>query len=389
MSGFPFSGIKVLDVSQGVAGPHAGMLLAQNGAEVIKLEPMDGDWGRTLGKRYGEFCAQAVSFNRGKQSIALNLKSEGGQTVAKRLAERADIFIESFRPGVAARLGFGYDDLRTLRADIIYLSISGFGQKGEYRDLRVTDAVIQAFSGWMTLHRDGDGTPMRSDITAIDVLTGLYAYQAIASAFIERLRNGNGAHIDCSMMQAAAAFQSAKIIEAYMEDGRPQVSYVPVGVMPTSDGYIAISAMRDAHYAALCEQLGRPDMATDPRFATRDARREHKEVLMPMLAAEFRKQTTAHWSGRLSAAGVMNSAVNTYLDFLADPHVKSSGILPHAEVFEGTIAPTVNVPGCVPLSSGDPRGRCPAVGEHTDDILERVGIEPDERRRLRRSGAVR
>jgi crotonobetainyl-CoA:carnitine CoA-transferase CaiB-like acyl-CoA transferase len=389
MKGFPFSGIRVLDASQGVAGPHAGMLLAQGGAEVVKLEPLEGDWGRTLGKRYGEFCAQAISFNRGKKSIALDLKSEGGRAVATRLAAEADIFIESFRPGVAARLGLGYDEISARRPDVIYLSLTGFGQGGQYKSLPVTDTVIQAFSGWMTLHRDGDGTPMRSDLTAIDVMTGLYAYQAIAGAFIERLRNGNGAYIDCSMVQSAAAFQSAKILESYMEEGRPQVSYVPVGVMATSDGYIAISAMRDAHYASLCEELEEPELATDPRFATRDARRENKAVLMPLLAAGFRKKPTAHWAVRLTASGVMNSPVNTYLDFMSDPHVRETGVLSYVDSCEMGVAPAANIPGFVPLAEDDPRRRCPAVGEDADEILERIGVGADQRRSLREAGALR
>ncbi|SVB49177.1 uncharacterized protein METZ01_LOCUS202031, partial [marine metagenome] len=176
----PLDGIKVFDATQGVAGPHATMLLAQHGANVIKVEPLEGDWGRTLGKMYGDLCAHAVNFNRGKRSIALDLKSTDGIKVAQKLASDADIVVESFRPGVMARFGLGYMDIKAKRQDVIYLSVTGFGQEGPNKNLPVTDSVIQAFSGFMSINRDSEGTPQRLGMIAIDVLTGLYAYQAIS-----------------------------------------------------------------------------------------------------------------------------------------------------------------------------------------------------------------
>ncbi|MGE3710625.1 MAG: CaiB/BaiF CoA transferase family protein [Hyphomicrobiaceae bacterium] len=370
----PLAGIKVLDATQGVAGPHAGMLLAQNGADVVKLEPLDGDWGRTLGKRYGDLSAQAIVFNRGKKSIAVDLKADEGRKIAQKLAVSADIVLESYRPGVMKKLGLGYEDIRTRRPDIIYLSITGFGQNGPYSGLPVTDSVIQAFSGWMTLHRDDAGTPMRSGIIAIDVMTGLYAYQAIASALIGRLRGGGGAYIDCSMLQSAAAFQAAKSLEYFLEDGKPEVSYVPVGVMPTADGYINISAMRDAHYAALCKVLGRPDLAVHPKYDTRDKRRAHKDEVMALLRQEFAKRETAHWQRELTAAGVMNAVINTYGEFLADPHVKEIGTMSYVDHGALGTAPAANIPG-VPAFGSDARGACPSVGQHTREVLASNGYD--------------
>ena len=197
----PLEGINVFDATQGVAGPHATMLLAQHGANVIKVEPLDGDWGRTLGKVYGDLCAHAVTFNRGKRSIALDLKSTDGIKVAQKLAADADIVVESFRPGVMARFGLDYMSIKAKRNDVIYLSVPGFGQEGPNKDLPVTDSVIQAFSGFMSINRDNEGTPQRLGMIAIDVMTGLYAYQAISSAIIARIRYGEGAYIDCSLMQ--------------------------------------------------------------------------------------------------------------------------------------------------------------------------------------------
>ena len=383
------SGIKVVDVTQGIAGPHAGMLLAQHGATVIKLEPLEGDWGRTLGKRYDDLSAQAIVFNRGKKSLAVDLKTGQGRDIARRLASDSDVVLESYRPGVMSRLGLGYEDIRAMRPDVIYLSISGFGQRGPYSGLPVTDSVIQAFSGWMTLHKDPDGTPTRSGITAIDVMTGLYAYQAIASALIRRLRFGEGAYIDCSMLQSAAAFQAAKILEHYFEKGRPEASYVPVGVMPTADGYLSISAMRDSHYAALCRVLGRAELATHPRFDSRDKRRANKEELMALLRDEFRKRKTADWERELTEAGVMNSRVNAYQDFLADGHVKEAGTFGYADHGALGLAPVANIPGADLFAGDRERAWCPHVGEHSRAVLTAHGYGEDEIASLEAAGVIR
>ena len=388
-AGAAFAGIKVLDMSQGIAGPHAAMLLAQAGADVVKVEPLDGDWGRTLGKRYADQCAQSMVYNRGKRSIALDLKSVQGLTVARQLAQRADIVVESFRPGVMKRFGLAYGDLQAASPGLIYLSVTGFGQDGPYSSYPVTDAIIQAFSGWMNLHQDAQGTPMRSGMTAIDVLTGLYAYQAIATAFVAKLRFGTGRYIDCSMLQCAAAFQAGKVLEHFLEKGRPQVSYVPVGVFATADGFITISAMRDAHYAALCTQIGRPELATDPRFDSRDKRRANKEVLMPLLAQAFRAQPTAHWEDVLTRADLMNARVNTYMDMLKNEHVRAVGTFDYVDHGEHGEAPVARLPGARPLSAGDRRAETPRVGEHTLDILQELGYASSDQQALVAAGAAR
>lgn len=389
MQELPLSGFKVFDATQGIAGPHAGMLLAQQGAEVIKVEPLEGDWGRTLGRRYDDLCAQAITFNRGKRSIAIDLKKDAGLQIARKLAGQSDIVLESYRPGVMKRLGLGYEELSAGRPDLIYLSITGYGQNGSYADLPVTDSVIQAFSGWMTLNRDESGTPMRSGLTVIDVVTGLYAYQAISSAIIGRLRFNRGAYIDCSMLQSAAALQAAKIMEDFLEHGKPQVSYVPVGVMPTLDGYINISAMRDSHFDALCQELGRPDLATNSDFSTRDSRRTNKERLMPILMSEFRKRSSKEWEGKLTSVGVMNSPINTYAEFLKDKHVKEIGTfseIPHGSL---GVVPTANIPGVKPLTPNETRSSFPRIGEHTVELLLEHGYDRDEIRKLQEACVVK
>ena len=384
----PLSGIKVFDATQGVAGPHATMLLAQHGADVIKVEPLDGDWGRSLGKMYGDLCAHAVTFNRGKRSIALDLKSEDGRAVAQKLAAEADIVVESFRPGVMARFGLGYEDIKAKREDVIYLSVTGFGQDGPYSDQPVTDSVIQAFSGWMSINRDAEGTPQRIGMIAVDVMTGLYAYQAISSALIGRMRFGEGAYIDCSLMQSAAAFQGAKVMEHFIEDGAPQVLYVPVGTMKTADSHINITAMRDRHYVSLCEVLGLEELIDDPRFNTRDKRVAREAELMPMFRAEFLKKTTAEWCELLTEAEVMNSAISDYGDYLKDEHVAAVNGVAWVEHQDMGRIPIVNIPGMPKIEGADELTECAHVGQHTSTILAEAGYGAEEIAALLASNAV-
>ena len=384
----PLSGIKVFDATQGVAGPHATMLLAQHGADVIKVEPLDGDWGRSLGKMYGDLCAHAVTFNRGKRSIALDLKSEDGRAVAQKLAAEADIVVESFRPGVMARFGLGYEDIKAKRDDVIYLSVTGFGQEGPYSDQPVTDSVIQAFSGWMSINRDAEGTPQRIGMIAVDVMTGLYAYQAISSGLIGRMRFGEGAYIDCSLMQSAAAFQSAKVLEYFIEDGAPQGLYVPVGTMKTADSHINITAMRDRHYVSLCEVLGLEELIDDPRFNTRDKRGAREAELMPMIRAEFLKKTTAEWGELLTEAEVMNSAISDYGDYLKDEHVAAVDGVAWVEHQDMGRIPIVNIPGMPKIDGADALTECAHVGQHTSAILADAGYGADEIAALLASDAV-
>jgi crotonobetainyl-CoA:carnitine CoA-transferase CaiB-like acyl-CoA transferase len=368
-----FSGVRVFDATQGVAGPHCTLLLAQHGADVVKLEPNDGDWGRTLGKVYDDFCAAFLAFNRGKRSVALDLKSDAGIKAAQKLAFEADVVVESFRPDVMARFGLGYEEVKKHNPSVVYLSVTGFGQQGPNRDLPVTDSVIQAYSGWMTIHRDENGTPMRSGMIAVDVMTGLYAFQAISAALMRKFRFGEGSYIDCSLMQSAAAFQSYKILEHHLEGGAPQVLYVPVGTMKTADGFINITAMRDRHYVSLCEVLDLEHLIDDERFNTRDKRVAREKELMPIIRAEFTKKTTAEWAELLTEAGVMNAPVSTYSDFLEAEHVKAVGAVATVNHQDMPPLPLANIPGLPPIENGNGLAESPHIGQHTRDILREAG----------------
>jgi crotonobetainyl-CoA:carnitine CoA-transferase CaiB-like acyl-CoA transferase len=355
------------------------MLLAQHGADVVKAEPITGDWGRTLGRPYGQNTAHSIAFNRGKRSIALNLTKPRGLEVAQLLMKQSDVVIEAFRPGVMAKYGLAYEDAKAENPEIIYLSINGFGSEGPDHMLPVTDAVIQAFSGLMTVSRSSDGVPNRLTMIPVDVVTGLYAFQALSTALTRKFRFGKGSYIEASLMQSAAAFQAAKIMEYHLEGGEPQPLYSPVATLRTSDGYLNVTAMREQHFAALCDVIGRPEMAADPAYQGREQRIRNEAPLLAILRAEFAKQPTGYWAAKLTAAGVMNAPVQTYGDFLGHRQTKAMKAVDYVEhPGVGTIA-IAQIPGTPQVASQNiGRSRAPLIGEHTSDILAELGFGKDD-----------
>ncbi|PJK31073.1 CaiB/BaiF CoA transferase family protein [Minwuia thermotolerans] len=383
-----FDGVNVLDFTQGIAGPHATMLLAQHGANVIKVEPPEGDWGRGLGAVYGDQCAHSIAFNRGKRSLAMDMKNPDAQGVARRIAEKADVIVEAFRPGVMAKFGLGYEQVREFNPDVIYLSVTGFGQQGPYSNRPVTDAVIQAYSGLMTVNRDKDGLPQRLNMIPVDVITGLYGFQALSTALMRKFRFGGGCYIDNNLMQSAAAFQAAKIMEFHLEKGPSQPLYVPVGTMETTDGFINITAMREAHYRTLCDVMGKPEWKDDPRFDSREKRLENEAVLMPMIREVFATRSTADWAAALTEAGLMNAPVQTYGDLMANEHVRAVEAIAWVEHAQTGTVPMPHIPGQPRIDGPGPFTRAPAIGEHGAAILGEWGYSDAEIAGFRASGAV-
>lgn len=366
------SGIKVYDATQGVAGPHAAMLLALHGADVRKVEPLDGDWCRVLGKPKGQHTVESLAINRGKRSLACDLKTAEGLDIARRLIAESDIFIESFRPGVIGKMGLGYEQVREIKPDIVYASISGFGQHGPNTQRPTVDGLIQAYSGMMVMNRTPDGQPHRQGMIAVDVMTGLYAYQAISSALIRKIRFGKGAYLDINMAQSAAAFQAAKVMEHVVYDGKAPPLYVPAGMFRTADGDMVISGMRNAHFAALCEVVGRPDLADDPRWSTQAQRAEYGDIIHGELRKEFVKRTTREWLKALHAAGVLAEVVQSYGDWLEDEHSKSVQAYRWTDTSEFGALPVPRIPGILPID--DPASTPgPLIGEHSREILRELG----------------
>src|SRR6185312_6164887 len=287
-----FDGITVLDFTQGIAGPHASMLLALHGADVIKIEPLEGDWGRALGEK---------------------------------LAAKADVVMESFRPGVIKRLGFGYDDIRKVNPKVVYCSVSGFGQTGPYSKRPTVDGLIQAFSGMMVMNKLPDGTPWRQGMIAVDVTTGLYTFQALSTAIMRQFRFGEGCFIDSSLMKSAAAFQGGKLMEWIFSNGAPPVLYMPAGSYKTKNGYIMVSAMRPHHFKLLFELIGRADIAADPELQSHEARIRNAPKIIKALQETMPSKTTEEWIAILQPKDVFCERVNNYTDFLDHEHVRESG----------------------------------------------------------------
>ena len=371
----PLEGIRVFDASQGVAGPHASMLLALHGADVVKVEPLEGDWCRALGRNKQGQSLEFKNVNRGKRSIALDLKSAAGREIAQRLASESDIFIESFRPGVIQKLGLGCEAVKALRPDVVYASVSGFGQTGPNALRPSVDGLIQAYTGLMHMNKTPDGTPHRIGMIAVDVLTGLYVYQAISAALIRQIRFKEGAYLDLNMMQATAAFQGAKIMEHHVTGGKPEPLYIPSGVFKTQDGLMVIGGLRAAHFAAIAQVAGVPELVTDPRWPTQDDRIPHAVEINGTLAKVFATNTTAHWIAKLHAADVLAQAVNTYGDWLDDPHPKAVNAYEWVDGGDFGQLPVVKVPGVLFVGDQSAQTPAPALGQDTSAVLRNLGYD--------------
>jgi crotonobetainyl-CoA:carnitine CoA-transferase CaiB-like acyl-CoA transferase len=373
----PLAGIRVVDLSQGIAGPYCAMLLAQHGADVIKVEPPEGDWSRTLGARYGDQTAFSVVGNLGKRSIVLDLKrDEPDREILRRLAVRADVFIEGFRPGVAARLGVDYAAIAALRPDVVYLSVSGFGQTGPERERPAMDPVLQAFTGMMHTNRGPDGVPHRVGTIVVDMGTALYCVQAVLAALYGRGQGGPGRFIDASLMTSAAGLGSVHMMAHYLEGGQMRPGRVPSGCYKTRDGYLQITVLRDDHFRALCAALERPELADDPRYTTWEARGQQLEPLTALLTEALSRRGCAEWMERLRAAGIMHERVNSYLDFLQHPHVEATGAVAWLEQPEVGKVPMPRVAGLPAPRPGEPAALAPGLDQHRAEILRELGLDP-------------
>lgn len=386
MSG-PMEGIKVLDFSMGVAGPHAGMLCAQYGAEVTKIESLVGDWARVLGRQYGDLSAFSVVYNRGKRALSLDMKDEKALSVVTDMAMKADVIIEAFRPGVMQKFGLDYETVRKHNPDVIYLSVTGFGPEGPMIGAPATDAVLQAFSGFMNTNKNPEGTPQRLDLIIIDVVTGLYGFQAIVTSVLEKIRTGKGGkRIDCSLMKSAIAVQAGKIVEHVIEGG-VQAMYVPLGVLASSDGYISISVRQDEFFVKLCEVLGCPEVAADSRYNTAAKRIENEKPLMEILRAEFARRTTKELCELLTQGGVLHSEVNTYDALLEHDQVKINNAVSWQKQDGISLdLPMINIPGAPPTAD---LSEAPHIGQDSVALLKAAGLSQQEIDELIERRAVR
>ena len=369
----PYKGLKVIDFSQGVAGPYCGMLLAQHGAEVIKIEPKDGDWARNLGQEYGEHSAFSVAANLGKKSIIIDLKNKKSQSILDKIIKQSDIFIEGFRPGVITRLGYDYNRLIKINPKLIYLSISGFGQIGPMSNKPAMDPVLQAFTGFMSENKGPDDIPHRTPVIIFDMTTALYATQLISASLYARTNEKFGRKIEISLMEAAAAMQSIRLMSGYMEGPYTHASS-PSGTFKTKDGWIQIIVVKNHEFIKFCNAVGWKKFINDKRFVSNAERRKHEAILSREVQKLFIKEKTEYWKNLLNDYEVQNEKVQNYKEFIESEQTKALDLISWLkQPTTGTLWPVPNIPGMQRLEDNDILSKAPSLGQHSKEILKSLG----------------
>ena len=370
----PLHGVNVLDLTSVVSGPHAAMILADQGADVIKVEAPEGDI-----MRRGSMTPGFVSSNRGKRSIVLDLKQPDALDVLHRLIARADVLIQNFRPGVADRLGFGEAAARTINPGLIYVSISGVGETGPYIRKRVYDPVIQALSGLADIQRDTEsGRPRMVRTLIADKTTALAAAQAICAALYNKAVRGEGQHIRLSMLDTVVAYlwpegmQDITLIDR--KDAGARSASAPDLIFQTRDGYITAGALSDAEWRGMCSVLHRSEWVEDPRFRTGAARSANAAERLTLVGEVLKTGDSADWLTRLDAAQVPCAPVLSRQELLSDPQVVANGLIVE---FDQPGLGRVRQARPAARFSGTPSrtpGPAPALGEHTVAILAELGL---------------
>ena len=392
----PLQGVRVLDISQVMAGPYACMLLADLGADVIKIEP-PGSGDQTRGsmgfKMKGADSMGFLNMNRNKRSVALNLKSEGGRAVLLRLVKDADILIENYRPGAMKRLGLGYDDVKDINPRLVYTSISGFGQTGPWSDRPGFDLMAQAMSGVMSVTGYPGGPPVKAGVPVADIGCALFAVYATLAAYIGAKSSGQGQYIDAALFDSALAFSVWDICD-YWGTGKPPQPLgtsnkmtAPYQAMASSDGYFVMGANNQKLWEKLCTLMSRRELLVDPRFSTISLRLANRAALEEELERTFRQHPKDYWVDTLLAAGIPAGPILTYPEAFEGEHGRARHM--RMEIDHPVEGKVPNIGFAVKLS-GTPqqvRRHPPLLGEHTSEVLGELGIGPEEQARLQAQGA--
>ena len=394
-----FDGVRVLDLSRMLAGPYGSMLLADLGAQVIKIEEPDGgDPMRVMGPPFlpdGE-SAYFLAINRNKKSLALDLTKPEGRDVFLDLAREADVVWENFRPGVMERLGLAYAALAAVNPRLVMCSISAYGQDGPYRDWPAFDLALQAMGGAMSVTGEDGGPPVRMGLPMGDLAGGMFGAFAVAGALFRRERTGQGAHVDLSLLDCQVSLLTY-MAQYFWTDGRvprplgsSHASVVPYGALATGDGHLIVAIFAEKFWAGFCRAAERPEWERDPRFATNRDRVANRQALMTLVEARFRERATDDWLARLHAAGVPAAPILSVDRVLTDPQVHHRRMvvdLPHPR--HGTVS-TLGTPVKVDGAMEAPLTAPARLGEHTDAILGDLLKYPAERlAALRRQGVVK
>ena len=387
-SGGPLAGVRVLDLSWVLAGPYCTMVLSDLGADVVKCErPPFGDVARTTGPLLDGESGYFFSINRGKRSIAIDLKLDEGRELFLRLVPEFDVIVENFRPGTLERLGLGYERLAEAHPKLVYLAISGYGQDGPMRDRPALDVVVQGAGGVMSITGEPGGPPIRPGLSLGDIAGGLFGAIGVLSALRERDQSGIGQFVDVSMLDCQLAVLENAFLRYHLTGETPQPMgtrhswAVPFQAFPTADGHlvIALSWGVPNQWALLCSELGLVELIDDPRFAESHQRSANHAELEPLLNEAFRKRTTADWLERLVPYGIPCGPVNNIAEAAAHPQVAARGMLVPVEHPKLGTLPLVNTPVKLSRTPGGIRGASPDMGQHSREVLaERLGLDAGE-----------
>jgi formyl-CoA transferase len=388
-------GIRVLDVSQVLAGPFCGQLMADNGAEVIRVESLDGDLCRRFPPDRGGQSTTFLAVNRGKRGLALNLKTAEGQDVLHRLAESADIMIQSFLPSRAKQLGIDYDTISRLNGDLIHVTISGYGPTGPLKDKAGLDMMVSAYAGIMGITGDPDGSPARPGTPAIDMGTGMIAYGAAMTALVARGNGKGGQAVNVSLMQTALnllAFNATHwLVEGQVpvREGSGFMKLAPYGAFDAADGPIIVGAPNEAGWQRLCAALDRSDLRDDPRFATNTDRISNRSALDSEIGAILKSATVTEWIERFDAVGAVAAPIHSMDQVFAQEQVKATGMIVEAKDRDGSTVNLVGPPFKLCETPPEPGDAPPYLGEHTETVLrEDLDLSEAEIAALREAGAI-
>jgi crotonobetainyl-CoA:carnitine CoA-transferase CaiB-like acyl-CoA transferase len=394
-------GVRVLDLTNVLAGPFCSYQLAQLGAEVIKVEvPKSGDLARQLGadpelnKRLmgASFLAQ----NAGKRSLTINLKSPAGKDVFRRLVATADIVVENFRPGVMDRLGLGYESLKQVKRDLIYCAISGFGQDGPLKDNPAYDQIVQGMSGVMSVTGDKKAAPLRVGYPVADTIGGITAAFALTAALFRRERSGQGEFIDVSMLEATLVTMGWVVSNWLIAGATPEplgnenMTASPSGTFKTGQGLLNIAANQQEQFEKLCDLIGRKELATDPRYVNREDRKRRRYELKADIESALASKPAGEWSALLNQQGIPAGEVLSVPEVLEHPQISARGLVKRFQAAPGVDREVAVVRSGFRLASGDPQPATPppVLGADTEKILAALGYDRDTIAKLRKDGAV-
>ena len=392
----PLQNIVVVDLTRILAGPFCTMILADFGAEVIKVEPPGhGDESRLLGPHVNNESAYFMSVNRGKRSVTLNLKSEEGRELLKKLIAKADVLVENYRPGTMDKWGLGYEDTKRLNPALIYASVSGFGHSGPSMKLPAYDITIQGMSGLMSITGQQDGPPTRVGTSIGDIVPGLFATIGIMTALYHRSLTGEGQRLDIAMLDSLVAILENAIARYQVNQevprpiGNRHPAITPFDSFSTQDGYIIVAAGNPKLFEKLCNLLGLPELLSDERFSQYAPRHQHEKELKPILDRVFSRYTQTEALDMLAKAGIPCAPVNSIDQVLANPQVKARDMIVEVEHPIAGILKLAGIPIKMSLTPGAIEKPAPTLGQHTEEVLGSfLGLSWEQIEDLQRRGVV-